>query len=383
MTVVATLFCVAGGFAAEQAGSSPAWVQSTTEAARMPAAEALQIETVVERYANGKIRARREVARTLDLEYVNHGHFETRDEDGNLTAKGRFEAGRACGEWTRLYQTEDSPLFTQEPFTRFAAPFKSTATFVDGRMQGAWTITDAQDRLVSTIDFADGVREGKLDFYYPDGKTAREITFTAGVIDGLDRTFDSEGAVVKENQYIDGRRYVSETKVHPGTKNKTQEAFFLYPRMQLKTADNWWDASLATWTVGEGSPVCHGPYTAWHLNGQKSVSGNFYDGKAHGDFVWWHANDQISVRGQFVHGKHTGDWHWWHANGMKAGEVTFNEGAPVGRWLTWNDAGKLIRKESFQNGSGAASGDTPNLLTIPGAAEIQLGRTVEPGVQTR
>jgi antitoxin component YwqK of YwqJK toxin-antitoxin module len=312
---------------------------TTTATARMP--EDLTIETITERYASGKTKLSREVAMDVDLNFVNHGQFQMFDEAGNVISEGQFEAGQRVGPWTRTYQTEDSPLFAQAPYKRFTAPFTSEVTFENGNMQGAWTISDAQGRKVSEIEFVDGLREGKLIYFTTSGKIAREIDFKGGVIDGYDRAYNEAGEVTAEQQYVDGRMIVIKGDTYISTKKKTEGAF-LYPRMIVATRDNWFDATLATFSNEEGEPVRHGAFNAWHVNGQPSTKGEYNLGQPVGEFTWWHSNGQVAIRGEFDEtGKHNGDWQWWHANGMRAAKGQYTHGQRIGRWMQWSEEGAL------------------------------------------
>jgi antitoxin component YwqK of YwqJK toxin-antitoxin module len=322
---------------------------------RMP--EEITLETITERYASGKTKLTREVAMDVDLNFVNHGQFQMFDEAGNVISEGRFEAGQRIGPWTRTYRADESPLFGQSPFKRFPAPYTSEVTFENGHMQGTWTISDAQGRKISEIEFVDGLREGKLIYFNTNGQVAREIDFKGGVIDGYDRTYNDAGEVTAENQYVDGRMIVVKGDTYISTKKKTEGAF-LYPRMIVATRDNWFDATLATFTNEEGEPVRHGPFNAWHVNGQPSTKGEYAFGQPVGEFTWWHPNGQVAIRGAFdTNGKHDGDWQWWHANGMRAAKGQYTHGTRVGRWMQWSEEGALTSTKEHGGGQSVVEGE--------------------------
>lgn len=326
-----------------------------TTTARMP--EELSIETITERYQSGKTKLTREVAMDVDLNFVNHGQFQMFDEAGKVISEGRFEAGQREGHWTRTYQTEDSPLFAQAPYKRFTAPFTSEVKFEHGMMQGEWTITDAQGRKISEIAFVDGLREGKLIYFSPNGQIAREIDFRGGVIDGYDRTYNEAGEVTAEQQYVDGCKIVVKGDTYISTKKKTEGAF-LYPRMTVATRDDWFNATLATFSNEAGEPVRHGEFNAWHVNGQPSTKGEYSFGQPVGEFTWWHANGQVAIRGAFDNsGKHDGDWQWWHANGMRAAKGQYEHGARIGRWMQWSEEGTLTSTKEHGGASNVAEGE--------------------------
>lgn len=331
---------------------------TTTAAATARMPEEITIETITERYTSGKTKLTREVAMDVDLNFVNHGQFQMFDEAGNVISEGRFEAGQREGKWTRTYQTEDGALFAQAPYKRFTAPFLSEVTFEHGNMQGAWTISDAQGRKVSEIEFTDGLRNGRLVYFSTSGKIAREIDFKNGVIDGYDRTYNEAGDVTAEHQFIDGCMIVIKGDTYISERKKTEGAF-LYPRMIVASRDNWFDAKLATFSNEAGEPVRHGPFNAWHVNGQPSTKGEYSFGQAVGEFTWWHPNGQVAIRGAFDNaGKHNGDWQWWHPNGMRAAKGQYVGGERVGRWMQWSEEGALTStKDHGGNAANVAEGE--------------------------
>ena len=308
--------------------------------ATMPAESDIVIETIVERYNSGKTKVERQVAMDVDLNYVNHGDFRMFDQNGEEIARGLFEADLREGPWVRIFQGSESTLFTQSPYKNFKPPFRSEATFHNGVMEGAWIITDANDRKISEVQLVNGRREGKLVFYNTTGEVAREIEFRGGVVDGVDRTFNAQGEATAEQEYIDGRRIVTKSDTYISTKKKT-EGTFLHPRMTVINLDDFWNASLATFGTEEGEAVRHGAYNSWHVNGQLRTTGEYELGKPVGQFTWWHANGQVAIRGTFVDGLHHGQWQWWHANGMRSAKGQYNHGSRVGNWMQWEEDGSL------------------------------------------
>ena len=50
----------------------------------------------------------------------------------------------------------------------------SQVNFTDGKMDGEWIITDANDRKVIEISFKDGQRNGLATTWLPNGKIFRQ-----------------------------------------------------------------------------------------------------------------------------------------------------------------------------------------------------------------
>ena len=334
----------------------PSRVITAPMAARMPADRDIVVETVVERYSSGMTKIEKQVAMDVDLNFVNHGDYRMFDQQGEEIASGMFQANLREGPWTRVFSGSESGLFAQAPYKNFEAPFHSVASFRNGVMQGEWVITDAQNRRVSEVHLVNGQREGKLVFYSPNGEIAREIDFRGGVIDGFDRTYNAQGEVTAEQQYVEGRRYVVKTDTYISTKKKS-EGTFLYPRMTIAKLDDFWNATLATFGAETGEPVRHGEYNSWHVNGQVRTTGEYAYGQPVGEFVWWHANGQVAIKGNFIDGLHHGSWQWWHPNGMRSAKGQYNHGTRIGQWIQWEDDGTLADAKNH----GGAGGEVVEL----------------------
>ena len=124
-----------------------------------------EVEVVRERYADGKIRVERQVTLNNDGNYVNHGAWKLFSTDGDVQAEGQYNFGQRIGMWTRWVGPKDTPMLTEFPFKQFKAPFMSQVNFVEGKMEGEWTITDANDRKVMMVALKGGERNGNATIW--------------------------------------------------------------------------------------------------------------------------------------------------------------------------------------------------------------------------
>ena len=98
----------------------------------------------------------------------------------------------------------------------------------------------------------------------------------------------------------------------------------------------------------KGSPYTGKSYEL-HLNGQKSMEGNYKDGKEDGLWVWWYENGQKMLEQNFKEeeGKNfpipDGLEVGWHENGQKKLEQKWKEGNVVkGSEKFWNSKGEPV-----------------------------------------
>ena len=93
----------------------------------------------------------------------------------------------------------------------------------------------------------------------------------------------------------------------------------------------------------KGSPYTGKRY-GLHLNGQKSMEGNYKDGKMDGLWTQWHENGQKQREVNFKDGKEDGLAVMWNQNGTKVAEVNFKDGKKViGSEKFWNNKGEPVK----------------------------------------
>lgn len=302
-------------------------------------------EVINERYPDGKVKIRREMKQDEAGNYIRHGEWKMWDQKGNLVAEGTYKENERHGQWTRWYAANDAKLFSQAPYNRFEGPFVSIATFKDGKLDGKWSIFDGQQRLISEWDFADGLRDGAVVWYHPQGKKLEEITYSKGLVDGHMKIWNGEGELVTDDEYQKGRKLAVKTEHYPNGSKKT-EGMYLHAEYVVKTADDWWKAEPATFTTN-GKDERHGAFTAWHQNGQKEYEGEFKNDLRVGEFNYWYSNGQKRLQGSYDLGKPDGRWVWWHINGQKATQGQYAAGEPSGPWAYWKEDGQLHQKADY------------------------------------
>lgn len=303
------------------------------------------VEVIQERYAGGQLKIRREVTQDKQDNYILHGEWKMWDEDGNLVGAGEYRNNEREGTWFRIHSGKDAPLFAEKPYSEFTAPFRSEANFEAGKLQGKWTITDSEGRLVSESEYADGVREGVTKWNYASGNLMKEAVFKNGLLDGYVRTYDADSTLIEELKYENGHKIALKVE-HNDAGQKIWEAMFMHAQLVIDTEVDWWNAKPATFKT-EGEDVKHGLATGWHANGQMRIQGVYDHDEPNGQFTWWYANGQEEVSGNFKEGLKDGMWVWRHQNGQKSMMGESKAGAAIGVWYKWQDDGKLVEKTDF------------------------------------
>lgn len=302
-------------------------------------------EIVRERYSDGSVKIVRTITQDAEGNYYNDGGWLMYDRQQRPIASGTFVRGAMEGDWERVHESGD--LFSQAPFSLANGPYISRANFVHNNIDGVWTISDRDGKLICSIAYQDGVRAGVASWYFPSGKKMREATFKDGVPHGFVLQWDQQGKLQRREQFVDGRRIIRKKSTYPNNQIAT-ERVFRDRKVTPDTSDNWWAAKPATFERS-GEAVQYGPVAEWYPNRQPKMTGRYVEGDRDGLFTWWHETHNKKAEGNFSRGKRNGIWRYWHESGMKRSEGRFEDDKPTGIWRSWNRDGKVVDEKDFSN----------------------------------
>lgn len=306
-------------------------------------------QIIRQRYEDGKDQLVRHVIQDENGNYRNHGPWTLYNRQGEAVATGQFLNGLMDGTWERWHAANSSPMFQNKPFTEFQQPFVSNATFKNGKLDGAWVISDRGRRKVVEVPYRNGKRHGTATWWYPNSERMRVINFTDGALDGPMLEWNTKTELVRNDEFIDGQKVIR-TRTMYRPKQPSSEAYYLDAELSLEGQDNWWDAEPAEY-IRIGDRVQHGPTFAWHENGLRKMVGQYQNDTRVGKFVWWHKNGQKALEGRYENGAKVGTWKWWHENGMKAIEGSYANNQASGEWTWWDKRGNITERDDFGDGA--------------------------------
>ena len=114
------------------------------------------------------------------------------------------------------------------------------------------------------------------------------------------------------------------------------------------------DGSLKReWVVrieADGSEVEHGPWQAWHENGQDYLLGQYADGERTGIWYTWYPNGGPRGEGTFSGGQRDGTWIRWDEQGNKRREERYETGLENGPWTEWDEHGNVVQSGNYVAG---------------------------------
>ncbi|MBX3420881.1 MAG: hypothetical protein KF752_04915 [Pirellulaceae bacterium] len=294
-------------------------------------------EVIQQRYPSGQLHITRQVILDSNGNFVNHGEYQEWSQRGDVIVSGTYKMGRADGVWIRFCTAGSSKLFEKEPYTKFKSPFQSSVEFSDGKMNGMWTISDAENRTISQIQLLDGLRDGPAIWYYPGGHEFVLSHYQQGLPHGDLVQKDAKGNIIKQLRYTAGQRVERKQEFFADKKPRI-EYEYLTAAQKLTAPDNWHENTLASYEV-QNVEIRHGDYTAYFENGAVRYQASYQHGQLHGKFASWYANGQPESTGQYAAGQQVGKWNWWHDNGMRKAIAEYHQGQLSSGVLAWNDQG--------------------------------------------
>ncbi len=337
----------------------------------------IESELIQERYPSSAIKIERRVILDAEENYINHGDWMMWDEKGNLVARGRYDHGKRDGTWLRWYSPRKAEILASPIYKGFEAPFHGEVELNQGRLDGAWTIYDAKDRIASRWMFKSGARHGPSLWWSPNGQKRREVHFEDGQLVGESTEWTENGEIARQVTYVDHRELAEIADWYdPAPKRGRKTAapqrakyrgWMLHDRRIANPTFDWWNGIVkmpAAKPVAE--PLRHGRWKFWYPSGLEAAQGEYDLGRLVGKWEWWHPNGQLRSIGQFSEGISDGEWTWWHSNGQKHRVGAYKNGVEIGVWREWREDGKIVQVKDA-----SAGGMEPSLANEEPADEIQ------------
>jgi antitoxin component YwqK of YwqJK toxin-antitoxin module len=199
----------------------------------------------------------------VDSKGRRQGFWKVYDGDGNLKFTGEFHDGRPMGEFRYFYPNgrlkavvinQDSGRIARTTNYYVNGNVMATGKYLDQKKDSTWLyFTEEESAPASEEIYRSGIKDGIWKIFYPDGKTAEEITYLNDKKEGPWVQYFTDGTVKMKTTYI---------------------------------ADK-----------------LEGMYVVYHLNGKVEVSGSYLHDTKHG--TWVHLTDieELERREEYEHGK--------------------------------------------------------------------------------
>jgi antitoxin component YwqK of YwqJK toxin-antitoxin module len=180
-----------------------------------PQPDATLVGKVVDtqKYADGKVRVEREIAKYSDNHLVAEGFYREFYPNGEKFAEGQYEKGRQTGKWT--YYHDNGKVARTVSYVNgqpdgeweiFNVDGIVTAKrgYKEGKRAGTWVVYDKEGKQpLREESYADGMADGTWKVWFPNGQLQTEMNFSAGKRQGPTIIFDDKGTKRAEVNYDD------------------------------------------------------------------------------------------------------------------------------------------------------------------------------------
>lgn len=236
---------------------------------------------------------------------TRHGPFVTMFPDGSTEVAGAYKDGVLDGPWERR---------------NVAGAVVETGSYAAGLKSGRWRMMSSAGAVLGEYEMAAGT--GTEMHWLDDGTLYSERTRKAGVLEGNDRIYASDGTPLVSKQWVAG---------------KLDGAHAIGTRTTLRIEE--------TFAAG----VRRGNRQIWQFG--VLVLDENYDrrGKLDGEYTIWRNKKVMRVHGQYEHGKRDGLWTWNDRDGNKEREGNYATGKRDGPWTEWYE-NKIVATGSYSAG---------------------------------
>lgn len=138
-------------------------------------------------------------------------------ESKRVKYEGTFDHGKETGTFTfyddtkahTVVATRDFSKGNNSAYTIFYDPKKnvvSEGNVVNKLYDGEWKYYHLASKKIMTVEnYKNGKLDGKRNVFYPDGKIAEEMVYTADVQNGPYKKYSTNGVVLEEVTYKNGQ----------------------------------------------------------------------------------------------------------------------------------------------------------------------------------
>ncbi|MEO9571127.1 MAG: tetratricopeptide repeat protein [Polaribacter sp.] len=268
------------------------------------------------------------------ISYVNevkHGSYEIFYYNGNKKITGNYLNGKQNGLWTWFYENGNIESVTN--YSRGNAQGKITNYYKNGTIQGEYNFENDLEVGVSKkyyntgakkaiIEYFEGKKHGKHEFYDPSGKLQLIRFYNHGELIGysyLNKNGIEIAMIPLENE------------------TGKIEAFF----------DNGKPSKTMEYKFGDFVNT----YKSYSYNGVLLEEIQYLYGNYHGLRKEFFSNGKIKKETNYFHGQNQGKQIVYYINGNKKEEFMYTNNHKHGMAFFYNEAGKLITKKEYFNGN--------------------------------
>lgn len=234
-----------------------------------------------------------------------------------------------------------------------------TGILNNGLMEGLWKFENPQTkRLVQTISFNQGRREGVAISFYSNGNRNIEAEYRENRLNGIYRQYDSSGVLKLDMVFADSiavgpyREYYGRVG-QPDFFNPRQvkiEGQYANGKKHGKWVTFYNNGEIAIIQVFEMG-VQEGLYQEYAIDGTLLVDVRYVNDRPHGPFTRFSYANLVQERGIYENGRKVGQWvSFFPGTKTVESEKNYDQyGNKTGEWKYYYENKRLARLEKYEN----------------------------------
>jgi TonB family protein len=286
-------------------------------------------------YNSNKVRA--------SFNYINgrkHGRFSWFYKSGNKMSEGTYTKGKQTGHYISYYNSPgviSQKLFFLESgladgisqeFDSATGKVIKEGMYLNGKKDGKWNYFYPDGKKKGFEEFKNDALHGEMELFYTSGKLFLSTNFKFGVISGKNVCYYADGRKCFEGEFVGPKAY----GVYIFYDSASRKPLYKGEMMEGKKVGTWYYFDPGTDVVIRKE--------------------QYENGKLGGNFFAYYRNGDKKVEGKFKEGKHTGKWNYFYqGTGNRWSKVSYGEdGFLTGELLVYYEDGELKRREVYVNG---------------------------------
>lgn len=263
---------------------------------------------------------------------TRHGPFVTLFPDGSVEISGAYKDGTLDGPWQRKHP---------------GGAIAEHGAYAAGKKTGRWAQSSPAGAALGDYELVAGT--GLEKRWYDDGAPYSEIAVKDGLRNGYVKLYEPDGTLIESTRYVKGLLDGPRVAGSLGTL-RLEEKFAAGVRTGERKI--WQVGQLLAEETYDRRGRLHGPYAIWRTPKIARVKGEFANGKRTGDWVWKGGDNKKEREGSYAtDGKRTG---WWfeYADDKLVFAGLYAAGRPDGEFTYYDAAGNEIGKSTLRDGTG-------------------------------
>ena len=349
------------------------------------------------------------------------GYYQGFNDLGNLIIEGFYVAGQEQGPWINYYNNGviksrkyylngqeygwqkyysvvgklDREDFYRDEFLERNVYYDTTGNVLNAcyfeKGNGEYIAKNLNKEIIMKVNIVNSLMQGELTRYHSAGKISGINTFVDNENTGKNKTFDIDGNLVYEEEYIEDMQHGKAISYYPGNKKKDETNFrydqrhgadieyyengkvkseFNYENGQIHGETKYFseDGLLVLGRKFDYGKILNysyldktgnlvtvplvnesGKFKAYYQNGNVSTEGEFINGMREGARKIYHSNGKVASDETYFNGHLHGTCTYYYASGKVKAVKQFNLGELHGKVTHYYENGKVEKEESYQN----------------------------------